>query len=104
MTAAYETLLDCCQAALSVLDRVLEEPPERMTGDLPEAVRGLVCVRDWLIARRRAEPGAGDVQERLDRTNAILSVVTGGEYPLVGVRRQRIVEARDALRQLADSL
>jgi hypothetical protein len=104
VTAAQETLHKCGQAALSVLDRVLQEPPERMAGDLPEAVRGLVCVRDWLIARRRAEPGDGDVKERLDRTNAILSVVTGGEYPLVGIRRQRIVEARDALRQLADSL
>jgi hypothetical protein len=104
MTGTAQTLRDCCQAALRVLDRVLEEPPDRMTGDLPAAVRGIVCVRDWLIARRRAEPGSPEVQERLDRTNAILSVVTAGEYPLVGVRRQRIVEARDALAALADKL
>jgi hypothetical protein len=31
-------------------------------------------------------------------------VVTGGEYPLVGVRRQRIVEARGALAELAEEL
>ena len=104
MTATAETLPDCCQAALRVLDRVLDEPPDRMTGDLPEAVRGIVCVRDWLIERRRRDPDAAEVKERLERTNSILSVVTGGEYPLVGIRRQRIVEARDALRQLESSL
>jgi len=104
MSAPARTLHECCREALRVLDRVLEEPPDRMTGDLPEAVRGIVCVRDWLIERRRADPGAAEVEERLDRTNAILSVVTGGEYPLVGVRRQRIVEARDAFDGLAHEL
>jgi hypothetical protein len=104
MTNPAGTLRDCCQAALRVLDRALEESPERMTGDLPAAVRGIVGVRDRLIEQRRAKPGAAEVQERLDRTNAILSVVTGGEYPLVGVRRQRIVDARDALAALAEEL
>ncbi len=107
MSATADTLREPCKAALAalaVLDRVLEESPERMAGDLPEAVRGIVRLRDRLIERRRADPGAHDLEERLDRTNAILSVVTGGEYPLVGVRRQRIVEARDALAGLAEEL
>ena len=103
MTAIADALREHSRTALRVLDRVLEESPERMTGELPEAVRALVRLRDRLIELRRADRGSRDLQERLERTNAILSVVTGGEYPLVGVRRQRIVEARDALRQLADN-
>ena len=87
-----------------MLDRVVKESPERIAGELPEAVRTLVWLRDRLIDLRRADPGSPEVESRLGRTNAILSVVTGGEYPLVGVRRQRIVEARDALAELAEEL
>jgi hypothetical protein len=97
-------LREPCRTAVAVLDRVLQEPPEQMSGDLPEALRCVVRLRDRLIGQRRTEPGSTKVQQRLDRTNAILSVVTGGEYPLVGVRRQRIVEARDALAALAEEL
>ena len=104
MTVIADAPREHCRRALSVLDRVLEESPERMAGELPEAVRALVWLRDRLIELRRADPGSREVEARLGRTNAILSVVTGGEYPLVGVRRQRIVEARDALAELAEEL
>jgi hypothetical protein len=104
VTAMADVPREHCRTALSVLDRVVEESPDRMTGELPEAVRALVRLRDRLIEQRRPAPGSRDLQARLDRANAILSVVTGGEYPLVGVRRQRIVEARDALAEIAEEL
>jgi hypothetical protein len=75
-----------------------------LAGELPEAVRALVRMRNRLIELRRSDSGSRQVEARLGRSNAILSVVTGGEYPLVGVRRQRVVEARDALAELAEEL
>ena len=104
MTTGADALRECAQVALAVLDRVLEEPPDRVTGDLPEAVRALVRLRDQLIEQRRLDPNSRQIEERLDQTNSIISVVTGGEYPLVGVRRQRVEEARDALSELAENL
>jgi hypothetical protein len=67
-----------------------------MTGryDLPRfsrVVRCLVKLRiELTAARRESEPG-----DRLERCNAILSIVIGGEYPLVaGIRRDRLQRAR----------
>jgi hypothetical protein len=103
MTAA-DTLLESGRRALTVLDRALGQPPERMADDLPEAVRTLARLRNRLIDQRRADPDSPEVAERLDRVNAILSVVAGGEYPIVGIRRERIVDARDALAGLVEDL
>ncbi|HJU18559.1 MAG TPA: hypothetical protein VJ770_19070 [Stellaceae bacterium] len=89
---------DAGAAALAALDHALEDRPDKIADDLAQAVRALVRLRDDLAAAyRRAEPRAG---ERLERCNAVLSVVIGGEYPLQGVRRERIEQARDELRAL----
>jgi hypothetical protein len=86
-------------AALAALDRALDDRPDKIYGDLANAVRCLVRLRDELIAERRRSGGAaGD--GRLERVNAILSVVSGGEYPLEGVRRERIEQAREELTRL----
>ena len=87
-------------AALAALDHVLEERPGKLGEEIAHAVRCLVRYRDRLIERGRAGPTSNAVHHRLVRTNAILSVVVGGEYPLVGVRSARIREARDALADL----
>jgi hypothetical protein len=42
----------------------------------------------------------GATDERLDRVNAALSQLVASEYPLQGVRRQRIEQARDELAEL----
>lgn len=90
---------DTAAAALAGLDRALDDRPDRIYGDLSQAVRCLVRLRDALIAaRRRDGKTAGD--DRLERLNAILSVVSGGEYPLQGVRRDRIAKAREELAKL----
>ena len=86
-------------AALADLDRALDDRPDKIYGDLAQAVRALVRLRDeWIAERRRGGNAARD--DRLERLNAILSVVSGSEYPLQGVRRERIEKARDALAEL----
>lgn len=86
-------------AAQALLDRALDDRPDKIYGDLAQAVRALVRLRDeWIAERRRSGNAARD--GRLERLNAILSVVSGSEYPLQGVRRERIEKARDALAEL----
>ena len=89
---------DQCRAAVAALDRALDDRPDQIYHDLAEVVRCLVRLRTELTARRReGEPG-----NRLDRCNAVLSMVIGGEYPLAGNRRDRVLKARDELASLLD--
>ena len=89
---------DRCHAAIAALDRALADRPDQIYHDLVELVRCLVQLRTELTARRRdGEPG-----DRLDRCNAVLSMVVGGEYPLAGTRRDRVQKARDELASLLD--
>lgn len=83
--------------ALAALDRALEDRPDKVYDDLVEAVRCLVGLRAELTAKRRA----GDAGDRLERCNAILSMVVGGEYPLAGIRKERVQKARDELASLS---
>ncbi len=85
------------EPALAALDRALGE--QSAYGDLVEASRLLVAVRGILIAERRR--GLPDPDRRLDRLNAILSLVVAAEYPLEGARRDRIATARRELAALA---
>ena len=89
---------DCCRVAIAALDRALEDRPDKIYQDLAEVVRCLVLLRTELTARRR-EGAAGD---RLERCNAVLSTVIGGEYPLAGLRRDRLHKVRDELASLLD--
>lgn len=86
---------DRCRAAIAAIDRALEERPDKVYRDLADVVRALVQLRDHLIAKQE-----GANIERLERCNAVLSLVIGAEYPLEGVRRDRIQQARDQLTSL----
>ena len=83
--------------ALAALDRALDE--QSAYTDLVEASRRLVALRGMLIAEHRR--GSPDPDRRLDRLNAILSLVIAAEYPLEGARRDRIALARQELAALA---
>jgi len=85
---------DRIDAAIAALDRALDDRPDHVYGDLAEAVRCVAALRDDLIEQRRTGHETG---QRLGRVNAILSHVVASEYPLEGVRRQRIETARDEL-------
>ncbi|MBV8936945.1 MAG: hypothetical protein JO095_14220 [Alphaproteobacteria bacterium] len=87
-----------CRAALAALDRALEDRPDKIYDDLAAAVRCLVQLRSELTAKRREDAPGGP----LERCNAILSMVVGGEYPLAGIRRERLQKARDELASLLD--
>jgi hypothetical protein len=89
---------DRCRAAIAAIDRALEDRPDKVYGDLADVVRALVQLRDHLIATQSEGANIG----RLDRCNAVLSLVIGAEYPLEGVRRDRIQQARDQLASLLD--
>ena len=85
-----------CRAAVAALDRALDDRPDKICHDLAEAVRYVVGLRTELTAGRRE----GELTDRLERCNSVLSIVIGGEYPLVGIRRDRLQKARDELASL----
>lgn len=89
---------DDLETALAAMDRALCDQPDVVYEDLVEAVRRLIALRDKLIDERRRGTTVGD---RLDRLNAVLSVVVAAEYPLEGVRRERVEAARRQLAALA---
>ncbi len=89
-----------CRAAVATLDRVLEERPDKIHDEIVDAVGCVVRLRDNLIEQRRAGDTSRRLQDQLDHANAVLSVMAGGVYPLVGVRWQRVEQARDELKRL----
>lgn len=88
-----------CRSALKSLDRVLDEKPERYHDELLEAVHCLVVMRDAIITRRRH---GDDVDGELELVNAVISILTAGSFPVVGMRHERLGRARDALAGLMD--
>ena len=89
---------DFCQKGLDALDEVLasSQPPEKDL--IAEATRCVARYRDALIDEKRS--GDAAAERRLPEVNALLSELVAAEFPLVGVRRQRIEAARDAYRAL----
>jgi hypothetical protein len=88
--------------ALAKLDRLLgAKDDETEFQDMSEVTRTVVKMRDALISRVRAEPGATAPRERLDRVNALLSVVASAEMTLLGIHWDRIRKSRDLLAELA---
>ncbi|MBV9521902.1 MAG: hypothetical protein JO010_03870 [Alphaproteobacteria bacterium] len=97
MTAGREIWVDHGEAALGALDRCLAQGADKLGERIAEAVRRLVVLRDGLIARRRSGESTTFERDRLDRTNAIISLVVGAEFPIQGLHRERVQGARDAL-------
>jgi hypothetical protein len=83
-------------AALRMFDKLLEERPKRVGHDFSEATRWTVAFRDELIAEwRRTETDAD--RRRLEKVNAVLSVLLGGHYPLGEVPWPHLEKARAQL-------
>lgn len=83
--------------ALEALAHVLEERPDHVHDHIAHATERVCRVRDGLIARQRAGARCGD---RLACVNELLSVLVSAEFPLVGVRWERLHLARERLRAL----
>jgi hypothetical protein len=88
---------DECREAIGALERLLAEHPKNPEGELVEATAALVRLRDRLIAMNRETPLAGHARERLQNTNAVISILMAGHYPIEGMRWDCIKQARDAL-------
>ncbi|WP_366552705.1 hypothetical protein [Aquibaculum sediminis] len=85
-------------AALEAVEALLQEhDPEEAYDRIAEAVRCVIRLRDQLIAEERR---GGSDSECLAQVNSLLSLAASAEYPLVGLRWERVCMVRDELRQL----
>jgi hypothetical protein len=91
-----------CVEALETLDRVLNEKPEQYHEEAMGVLRCLVAIRDHLIEQRRRSPSA-ELDERLDHVNAVVSVITFGSFPVVGLNHERLKHARDLMAGIMDT-
>jgi len=90
-----------CRKAHEAFERVIDDRPHLTPEKLTAAVRHVIEFRDTLIAERRSGEFGARRQTLLDRTNSLLSLSTSAEFPLTGVRWERITAVRDALKALA---
>ena len=81
------------------LDALLAKESKDITyAEIAEAVKCVIAWRNAIIEAFRA--GAAS-REALDRANALVSLAYGAEYPLVGLHRDRIEQARGEMAQAA---
>jgi hypothetical protein len=98
-----------CAGALKTLDLVLEEKPEQHHEEVRGVLRCLIGLRDHLIQERRKESGLAnpdslpDLDSRLEHVNAVISVMTSGSFPVVGLNHDRLKQARDLLAAILDT-
>ena len=92
-----------CAGALKTLDLVLEEKPEQHHEEVMGVLRCLIGLRDHLIQERRKESGLPDLDSRLEHVNAVISVMTSGSFPVVGLNHDRLKQARNLLAAILDT-
>ena len=74
----------------------MQKSPADLKAEVDSAERAVAALRDELIERLRA---AADPRTRdaLNTVNVALTLVVGLEYPMGGVQREMLEQARDAL-------
>ncbi|MBV9546337.1 MAG: hypothetical protein JOY61_18355 [Chloroflexi bacterium] len=87
---------DLCREALQLLEEALGKPPPELSAEVDVAEQKIAQLRDELIDRLRAAPDQA-LRAALDNVNAALSLVVGVEYPVGGVQRDMLKQARTAL-------
>jgi formate dehydrogenase major subunit len=85
--------------AIAAIDRLLADRPDKVGHDFSAATRCLAMWRDVLVQRRRDLPTGGD-HHALERVNAAISVILGGQFPLGKVPWLEIARVRQQLREL----
>ena len=90
------------EGALGAIDKLLRDKPEKVGHDFSEATRLLCVWRDRLIERWR-QAHAEDDRRDLERVNAAISVVVGGQFPLGNVPWPEIEKVRNDLADLSAS-
>jgi formate dehydrogenase major subunit len=84
---------DLGTGALQAVDKLLADRPEKVGHDFSEATRRLTAYRDALITQWRQTHSEAD-RRQLERTNAVLSVIVGGQFPIGSVPWPHIERAR----------
>ena len=90
-----------CREAIGLLDAALDKPAALLTAEVDTAERKIVALRDVLIERARRQ-GSG-VDSSLGQVNVAVSLVVGLEYPVAGVQRELLTQARSVLQQVLES-
>ena len=88
-------------AALARIDKLLAEKPHKVGHDFSEATRCLTEFRDSLIAQNR-QVASDRNRERLEKVNAVISVVVGGHFPLGEIPWSHIKKARSQLSEVVN--
>ncbi len=86
--------------ALAAIDRLLADRPDKIGHDFSAATRHLASWRD-ILARRWRHSAAEHDRRALERVNAGLSVILGGQFPLGQVPWPEIERVREDLWSLA---
>jgi hypothetical protein len=84
---------------LRSIDTLLEDKPDKVGHDFSDATRRLSASRDALAERWRETHSEPD-RRNLERVNAALSVVLGGQFPLGKVPWSHIQRARQDLAEM----
>ncbi|MDQ6670871.1 MAG: hypothetical protein M3069_09000 [Chloroflexota bacterium] len=82
--------------AVRLLDAASAMPPADLKAEVDSAEQVIVALRDLLIDRLRSTPSPA-VRDALDRVNAAASLVVGLEYPMGGLQRTMLEDARTVL-------
>jgi hypothetical protein len=90
------TVQDQCREALHLVEDALKKPPAELKAEVDVAERTIAGLRDALIGDVRAAPRA-ELRVALDNVNTALSAVVGIEYPVGGLQRELLEQARTAL-------
>jgi hypothetical protein len=85
--------------AFAAINRLLADRPNKIGHDFSEATGRLAAWRDALALRWRQSPTENN-RRALDRVNAGLSVVLGGQFPLGKVPWPEIDKVREDLGEL----
>jgi hypothetical protein len=86
--------------ALAAIDRLLADRPDKIGHNFSAATRHLAAWRDAVVQRWRQSAAEKD-RGTLERVNAGLSVILGGQFPLGQVPWPAIEETRRDLQELA---
>jgi hypothetical protein len=87
--------------AIAAIDQVLADRPDKVGHDFSAATSHLAAWRDVLAQRCRHSTAQHD-RRALERVNAALSVVLGGQFPLGKVPWPEIEKVRQDLRELVN--
>jgi hypothetical protein len=85
--------------ALRLLEDALKKRSTELKSEVDDAERAVAVLRDAWIDRLRAHPMPW-LRQNLDVTNVSLSLIVGLEYPMGGLQRDMLDQARQALERV----